>query len=297
MIIGIATKLVFIAVLWWIYLRFRSSKRHALIFIYVFGVAAALFIVDIIASWQIKVFTLQHMVTYPSPAVWYNTTAYLAIIIGFAVVFFTRQLIDSERKQRDLMESRLTTELKYLRSQIHPHFLFNTLNNLFSIAQRDGSRELADSIEKLSGLLRYVLYESLTDHVSLEKEIGHLRDFIGLLSMRFSPEELNVDFTVTGNASDQKIAPMILLPFVENAFKHGVEAERVNDINITIVCEQTTLIFTCSNPKSHLRKLADSSGIGLENVRRRIELLYPNRHVFETNETATQYMIQLKLVL
>src|SRR5262249_6051066 len=148
---------------------------------------------------------------------------------------------------RDLTEAQLTTELGYLRAQINPHFLFNTLNNLFSIAQRDSNENLATAISRLSGLMRYMLYESHVNRVTLEREITHVRDFIGLAGMRYTEQEAEVRFQITGDVQKAMIAPMLLLPFVENAFKHGVRVEEKSIIRIEIEAVNSTIVFLCSN--------------------------------------------------
>jgi sensor histidine kinase YesM len=230
-----------------------------------------------------------------SPTIWINIVLYLLISCILLGIYFTKRLIESERKQRELAETKLVTELAYLRSQIHPHFLFNTLNNIFSIAQRDQKDELADSVSKLSGMLRYLLYEGNTNRVSLRKELEHLKDFVGLAMMRYSPGEILLTFNVAGDPDKAVIAPMILLPFVENAFKHGVTIGKTNEITISIDASGDKIIFKCVNEKRAAPVNPESSGVGLSNVKRRIELLYPGNHELSIMDSEKYFEVKLTL--
>ncbi len=221
---------------------------------------------------------------------------YLVITLVSLTIYFVRESFKNERQKRVLIESQLTTELDFLHAQINPHFLFNTLNNLFSIAQRDKNEELATSISMLSGLMRYMLYDSKATRVSLSSEIAHLEDFIGLGKMRFTKKELEVNMDVEGNTAKAVIAPMILLPFVENAFKHGVRIEEKSKIDISIKVTQERIDFRCFN-FNNVKEIgaSESSGIGLENVKRRLELLYPGKHKLDIIKTDESFEIELRL--
>jgi LytS/YehU family sensor histidine kinase len=195
-----------------------------------------------------------------------------------------------------MIETQLTTELNFLKSQINPHFLFNTLNNLYSIAQRSGNDQLETGIYKLSGLMRYVIYETGTPKVQLEKEIGYIHDFIGLSRLRFTEEELNVSVRVEGPVRDAPIAPMILIPFVENAFKHGVKIEFSSFINIRIAVAGDKIIFECTNSLHQGKRIEETqTGIGLENVKRRLDLLYPGKYKLEALKLSDSYKVNLEL--
>jgi two-component system, LytTR family, sensor kinase len=278
---GLIAKIFYTYILWrWVLPSFRA-KRSFFVFLSIVSLLIVFFSIEILASWQYHLFSLSHMVRHPSLAFWLNLVIYLVITLVAVAIFFTREAFRNERLNRAIMENQLTTELNFLHAQINPHFLFNTLNNLFSVAQRHGNDELARSISMLSGLMRYMLYDSRMNRVSLESEIDHLRDFIGLARMRFSTEEVDVKLEITGTIEEATIAPMILLPFVENAFKHGVSIEKKSIVEITIQVEGDQILFTCKNPKSNMNTHRESNGIGLENVRRRLSLLYPGQHTLE----------------
>ena len=220
------------------------------------------------------------------------------VIQGIAMAyFFLNAWAKSELLQTQLQANQLSTEIKFLKSQINPHFLFNTLNNLFSMAQGKGNDELADGISKLSGMMRYMLYDSNEESVPLSKEITYLEECITLNKLRYADEEVIVTFDHAGPIADIRIAPMLFIPFVENAFKHGVAIGQRAAIQIAIVVSGQKLIFSSVNTDySMIRKMEmEISGIGLENVRRRLELVYPDKHRLKINKEDGKFMINLEI--
>ena len=222
------------------------------------------------------------------------------VIEGLALAyFFLKAWTNSELIQTQLQANQLSTEIKFLKSQINPHFLFNTLNNLFSMAQSKGNDELADGISKLSGMMRYMLYDSNEESVPLSKEITYLEECITLNKLRYADEEVIVTFDHTGQIDDSSIAPMLFIPFVENAFKHGVAIGQRTAIQIGIAVFGKKLNFSCVNTDhSFIRKMEmEISGIGLENVRRRLELVYPDKHRLAINKENGNFMVNLEIDL
>lgn len=228
---------------------------------------------------------------------WFHLIIYILISCICMAWFFAKEWVRNEKLKRELIETQLTTELNFLKSQINPHFLFNTLNNLFSIAQHSENEQLATGIHKLSGLMRYVIYDSNAAKVPLHKEIGYITDFIELSKLRFTKEELTVNFVVEGPVQQLAIAPMILVPFVENAFKHGVKIESPSFINILITGSSDKIIFECVNSVYAINRPAEQqpAGIGLQNVKRRLELIYPGRHTLAITMNDNIYKIHLEL--
>ncbi len=151
--------------------------------------------------------------------------------------FFLKEWARNELVRNQMQAYQLSTEIKFLKSQINPHFLFNTLNNLFSMAQSKGNDELADGISKLSGMMRYMIYDSNAESVPLNKEIAYLEDCITLNKLRYADEEAKVTFSYPGQVQNIFIAPMLFIPFVENAFKHGVSINQPSEIDIAIVAD------------------------------------------------------------
>ncbi|HVW62809.1 MAG TPA: histidine kinase, partial [Puia sp.] len=221
-------------------------------------------------------------------------------VLGIAIAyFFIREWIRNDLRRSQAEAQQLHTEIRFLRSQVNPHFLFNTLNNLFSMAQKKGHEELADSISKLSDMMRYMIYESNTDTVSLQREIAYLEDCIALNKLRYADSEAAVCFRhpAPAVAMEVSVAPMLFIPFLENAFKHGVAIGQHSRIELNISVEGKKLIFTCENTdQSAVRKLEeDTGGIGLENVRRRLELVYPGRHELRAGQEENKYIVNLQI--
>ncbi|MEO7310498.1 MAG: histidine kinase [Chitinophagaceae bacterium] len=261
-----------------------------------------LFVVCLFAERLLKIQAL-HFTPGVSPEEIYrfpgaDLIVYLLLVFFALTYFFAKEWLKSEKRQTLLVKSQLLSELNFLKSQINPHFLFNTLNNLFSLAQKNNDDTVANGISKLSGLMRYMIYDSGATFVPLTKEIGYLENFILLNKLRYNDDEAQVNFTVAGDAGKVVIAPIILLPFVENACKHGVSIEVPSVIDISLTVNDHHIIFECSNPVHADRKLPEEhSGVGLDNVRRRLELLYPERHTLTITDNKKLFIVQLTLTL
>ena len=224
------------------------------------------------------------------------------LVCGLAAAYFyIWESIKKELMRSQAEAHQASTELKFLRSQVNPHFLFNTLNNLFSLAQAEGKDNVADKIAKLSGMMRYMIYDSSTDSVPLEKEISYLEDCIALHQMRYPGSQVNISFRYPDDAviARVQLAPMLLIPFLENAFKHGVYARHQSYIAMEITVDQKRLTFTCENTDySNIKKVElEKGGIGLENVKRRLALVYPGRHSLILGPENGKYNVKLELEL
>ncbi len=229
-----------------------------------------------------------------------NTLLFIFIIIfGLSLAyFFLKEWARAENIHSQLQAVQLDTEVKFLKSQVNPHFLFNTLNNLFSMAQKKGNDELADGISKLSGMMRYMIYESNEEHVPLKKEIEYLENCILLNKLRYADNEVKVIFDYPEQMEGILIAPMLFIPFVENAFKHGVVIGQSSEIDISISIVNKQLIFTCQNMIYSVKKMEDDkSGIGLENVKRRLELVYPGKCELFIKNADNKYIVNLEINL
>ncbi|TDQ10034.1 sensor histidine kinase [Pedobacter metabolipauper] len=202
----------------------------------------------------------------------YFGSSFIAISAG---VWSVQRNFETERMNRKLKDEVLKAELAFLKSQINPHFLYNTLNYVYSLAM-PVSDQLANAILRLSDLMRYTLTDSADGKVSLVKEVEYLKSYIELFKMRFEPN-FYVVFTTEGIDDTQKIASLMLIPFVENAFKHGVVNVDSDPVRIEIKVQDKRLKFELSNRIS--RALKDhSSGIGLVNIQRRLDLIYPGAY-------------------
>lgn len=203
--------------------------------------------------------------------------------------------IRQEKLLKELEAQQLTSELKFLRSQISPHFLFNVLNNLVSMA-RYKSDQLEPSLIRLAELMRYMLYESDARKVSLRKEIDYLNSYIALQKLRFG-EDVEISSVIECKNKDLMVEPMLLIPFVENAFKHGVVPVKDPFIHIALKSERQALLLTVKNKSGTDTEHSKDrdSGIGLANVRSRLKLLYPGRHALTISDRNGIFEIRLKL--
>lgn len=175
-----------------------------------------------------------------------------------------------------LHQEKLQAELKFLKTQIHPHFLFNTLNNLYALTLKKSDRA-PEMVLKLSELINYMLYECVGDEVDLAKEVKFIRNYIDIEKMRYG-DLLDVDVTIRGDLAYRRIAPLILLPFVENSFKHGASEDVAPAwVKLSLDVQPDLLIIKVENSKSE-PEIVRTPGIGIQNVRRRLDLLYPRRH-------------------
>jgi hypothetical protein len=229
-----------------------------------------------------------------------NTLLFIFIIVfGLSIAyFFLKEWSRVEKMRSELAAVQLNTEVKFLKSQVNPHFLFNTLNNLFSMAQKKGNDDLADGISKLSGMMRYMIYESNEEKVPLKKEIQYLDDCILLNKLRYADKEALVKFDYPSETEAIFVAPMLFIPFVENAFKHGVMIGKSSEIDISITLANKQLTFNCMNTIYSVKKMEqEKGGIGLENVRRRLELVYPGKHDLSINNADNKYIVNLRIDL
>jgi len=189
------------------------------------------------------------------------------------------------------------SEIALLRSQINPHFLFNTLNNIYSLVNKN-SDNAPSAVMKLSELMRYMLYEANTDKVSLEKEINYLKSFIELQLLRTKNNDF-VEFNIIGNIYGKSITPMIFIHFIENAFKHGSKINQNPGILINLHLDENYLKFDITNTyqKNGIINKDQTGGIGLKNVIRRLELIYPNKHTLEISDSDGYFKVKLELTL
>ena len=213
----------------------------------------------------------------------------MAIGVALSIRYMMRR---SERRQKEV-----EAELAWLKNQINPHFLFNTLNNISSLAQIDAD-ETQEAIMQLSDLLRYAMYETNKPKVRLDGEVEFMRNYIELMKLRCN-EMTKVDAQFTIHNAQSEVAPLLFISLVENAFKHGMNSNEPASINIRLEQQDDTLVFVCdntNNPKP--TKDLSGSGIGLENTRRRLDLLYPGCYTWEqaiTTENVYHVKISIRL--
>ncbi len=190
-------------------------------------------------------------------------------------------------------KNELEAEFRFLKAQVNPHFIFNTLNNIYFLINKDSSKA-GEAILSLSNLLRYRIYERSESESIIENEIQCIKEFIGLEKLR-SDANLKVAFNVKGAYMHHKIEPLLFIPFVENAFKHCGVSKNGKWINIHFELKEHEVIFYCSNSKLSFYSASDNvhSGIGIKNVRSRLQLLYPNNHTLSINNGEDEYKVEL----
>ncbi len=224
------------------------------------------------------------------------------VIIGLlsSVVKIISDWLSQQRTVSDLRTQTVSSELKFLKSQINPHFLFNTLNNLYALTLKK-SNDAPEVVIKLSDMMRYMLYECNEPKVPLQKEIDYIHNYISLESLRQS-KEVDIDFKMDGDPGQLEVAPLLFVPFLENAFKHGLKDDITKGyLHIHLAISNPHLEFIIQNSKpSHLRTqttVTRPGGIGLENVKRRLKLIYPEKYKLEIEDSPTTYTTSLHLVL
>ncbi|WP_259014745.1 sensor histidine kinase [Emticicia fluvialis] len=221
----------------------------------------------------------------------YNVIGYLfnAVFLKMIEDFFV-----NEKEKNTLLGEKLNAENAFLKNQLNPHFLFNTLNNIYSLTLNQ-SPKAPEAVMKLSELMRYMLYESNQNKVSLETELAYLKNFIELQKLRYSGQTY-VDFRVSGNVQTQLIAPLMLIPFVENAFKHGNVQDPAHPLLIHLSVNQNQLSFTVQNQQANQNK-DPYGGVGLENIKKRLMLIYPGNHNLDIQINSNSYLSELNLIL
>lgn len=210
----------------------------------------------------------------------------LTILVGI--------VLQVNKRLKQAESDKITTELAYLKSQINPHFLFNTLNSIYSLAIV-GSTNTANAIVMLSNMMRYVLNDASKDWVNLDDELNYISNYIELQRIRFE-ESVEIDYTIEGDTDGKIVAPLLLIPFIENAFQYGVNAEQNSLIKIEINIKKTMMHMSIWNKKvDYSKSTFDSHGIGIENTKSRLNLLYPNRHILSIQDNIDTYNVSLIL--
>lgn len=284
-----------LAIGYWLMPKYLYQKKYVLFFVWVIILVAGVIALEELVLEQIF-FPGSPKARY-FPGITFSLLEVLPVITILSGFKFGWDALQKQEQIEALKSTVQESELQFLRSQINPHFLFNNLNNLYSYAL-EGSSKTPEIILELSGLLRYMLYECKEKYVPLEKEIEQLHNFIKLNKLQIEERGL-VHFSVEKVSSDYKIAPLILVVFIENAFKHSQAGQSENiKIDVGIKMTDDTLHFQCTNnyaPSEGLDTVA--SGIGLKNVRKRLELLYPNSYTLTIDEGENQYTVKLTMTL
>tara|TARA_R110001606_G_scaffold124972_1_gene258490 strand:- start:1163 stop:2200 length:1038 start_codon:yes stop_codon:yes gene_type:complete len=227
-------------------------------------------------------------------AMYIQLLSYLAPLFFSVALKSTKRWVKTEAERKEAANFKLKSELQHLHYQLQPHFFFNSLNNIYSLV--DISPEQAkSSIHSLSKLMRYMLYETNLEVVPLTKEIDFLKKYIDLMKLRVS-DKTSVHYSFTSGETGIQIAPLLFISLIENAFKHGVSATKPSTIDVHMTCDESKVLFTVENnnfPKKTNDK--SGSGIGLQNLEKRLELLYPEKFSFKTVLRDDRFLVTLEI--
>ena len=231
-----------------------------------------------------------------------NILFFQSIFIGVSSAAFkiTQDWLGHERDSKDLKSQNLASELNFLKSQINPHFLFNTLNNLYALSLKK-SDQAPETVLMLSEMMRYMLYECNVERVLLQKEINYIKNYLELEKIRLG-ENFDIYFHVEGEAKELQIAPLMFIPFIENSFKHGMNTLLSDGfVHINMKIEEGEVSMKIANRKGakidNPEKRKQSGGIGLINIKRRLKLIYPKKHRLSFEETSDEYAVKLNIQL
>ena len=220
--------------------------------------------------------------------------SFLILAIGTVIRIYS-EWSSSEITKKQIEAQKSSSELHFLKNQISPHFLFNSLNSIYSLTTKK-SNDAPEAVITLSELLRYMLYQTNQDFVLLSKELDYIQNYLKLQRIRIANNE-HVTINIHGAITNQKIRPLLLISFIENAFKYGTDFKGNTKIKIEIYVKDDELQFTCVNLIGSRKNDKNSSGIGLQNTQDRLKLLYPNNHWLNIKEVDNEFVVKLTLKL
>ncbi len=244
--------------------------------------------------WKLFICKPEKEMVFEMVYMWNNLRLVIIIGIYSMLIQFMINWFESQKLRDELINQQQASELALMRSQVNPHFLFNTLNNIYSLVYRK-SDEAPEAFMKLSSIMRYMLYDSASTMVPLEKEVEYLKSFIELQNLRIKNTDF-VSLRIEGNTSDRTIAPMLLISFVENAFKHSSKTQRPGII-IYLSTLNGKIHFEVTNYLKKSSSAIDepSSGISLKMIKRRLELIYPGKHHLSVKQDDDTFRINLEI--
>lgn len=278
--------------------RFLKTERWGFFILSV--VAAGIFVLYGRVKWLELLNYLQNNYTYykvPVAKVLSNVIRDYAIIALAVCIYIIGDYRNEQKAKAQLLKSKAEAEIKLLKGQLHPHFLFNSLNNLYSLALVK-SDLTADSILRLTELLDYLVYRANMDKVPLSKEVQLLHNYIGLEQLRYG-DHLRIETDISVQNDSLQVAPLLLLPFAENCFKHGGPGrDGLFQVNIHLSADDRALVFHLSNSKKNGQaRPQHAGGVGLQNIRQRLSLLYPGRHQLHIDQQPDAYHVRLEIML
>ncbi|WP_231478033.1 sensor histidine kinase [Xylanibacter brevis] len=226
-----------------------------------------------------------------------NIMSMTVVILMFGANLGVKEFIrsrDDRRRLAELERQNLEHQLAYLRYQISPHFFMNTLNNIHALIDIDPEKA-QETIVELSKMMRYVLYDADKERVALNKELNFIETYIKLMRLRYT-DKVRISLTLPADVPDRQLPPLMLISFVENAFKHGVSYQHDSFIEVSMTVADNKFTFRCRNSKAKTPS-QEKGGVGLANVRQRLNLLYGDRYSLRINEGANDYSVELNIPL
>ena len=267
---------------------------------------ALTFIANILIFTQLNIWFFEHIIDYIFPDYYFiSYSTYMNLLVIFSVFLIITTMINfsmdwfyfnrQENRELRIRNQQIETQLALLRSQINPHFLFNSLNVVYALAI-ENKAETKDAIVQLSDILRYVIYDSNTDRIALKDEITLLKNYIEFQQFRHQHSE-NITFNYSTDDDNYKIYPMLLLPLVENSFKYGIKGDIDHTfIKINLKLENNLFCFDIENNFSNtVEEVNHHSGVGLENIRNNLNIVYPKTHEFNIFKTEDTFKVSLKM--
>jgi hypothetical protein len=224
----------------------------------------------------------------------FNIAIFLLVFTVGTCISVIQRWLQTEETRKETESQKLQTELSFLKSQINPHFFFNTLNNIYSLAVVR-SEKTAPAVMKLSSIMRYILTETTQEHVALRNEVDFIKNYIELQQVRLT-EKTTVAFSAEGLIDEKLVAPLVFIPFVENAFKYGISTKSVSHIEIRIEALPNSITLFSSNfivPTEN--NMMENTGIGINNVKRRLELMYPGKYTLTNEIKDNFYLVHLEI--
>jgi two-component system, LytTR family, sensor kinase len=221
----------------------------------------------------------------------------LLIVLGFSSgMAVIQRLRKNEFKQKEIEKARVDSELAFLKNQISPHFFFNALNNIYGLIAID-SDKAQQAVEKLSGLMRYLIYDSNIETIELQKEFDFTLKYIELMQQRLS-SKIKLDIDISSNLPEGQIPPLLFIPFIENAFKHGISYREQSFVSVKLTTEDNKVIFECNNSiPTNREQNNNKGGLGIANIQKRLDLIYGNLFKLDIRKAEKEYHVQLIIPL
>ncbi|MGB5434843.1 MAG: sensor histidine kinase [Maribacter sp.] len=226
----------------------------------------------------------------------------LTPVINFGVPFLFSTMLrvylgwqENENLRKSTEKEKIESELQFLKAQLNPHFLFNSLNTIYSLSVKQ-SADTSEAIINLSELMRYMLYESDKAHVPLNKEMEYIKSYVALQRLRLANSEM-VTLKISGDDTNKYVPPLLFISFIENAFKYGTDYNGKTMVKITFTIQNRSIHFNVKNRIGPYKAKSKSSGLGLENIKNRLKYLYPNSHVLHIDDTGETYEVNLTITL